>query len=68
MQKSYIILGYKQKSPYRKKLLAFGLTPNTLICIVRVAPLGDPIEIKVRGYSLTLNKQEFNSLILKEIS
>lgn len=64
----YIIEGYKDKGKIRKKLLTFGLTPNTIIEVIRTAPLGDPIEIKVRGFLLSLRKAEFNILILKSMS
>ncbi|MEI7840351.1 MAG: FeoA family protein [Methylococcaceae bacterium] len=43
---------------YRKRLLAMGLTRGTEFKITRFAPLGDPIEIKLRGFSLTLRKEE----------
>lgn len=43
---------------YRKRLLAMGLTRGTEFKITRFAPLGDPIEIKLRGFSLTLRKDE----------
>jgi len=47
---------------YRKKLLTMGLTPGTEITVVRVAPMGDPIEIKVRGFSMTLRAGEAQAL------
>lgn len=40
------------------RLREMGLLPGTTVTLVRTAPLGDPIEIKVRGYSLTLRKSE----------
>lgn len=43
---------------YRHKLLAMGLTPGTHFVVRRIAPLGDPIEIALRGYSLSLRKHE----------
>jgi ferrous iron transport protein A len=43
---------------YRKKLLAMGLTPGTAVSVTRVAPMGDPIEIAVRGFKLSLRKDE----------
>lgn len=43
---------------YRAKLLAMGLTIGTPFTLCRIAPLGDPIEILVRGYALSLRKQE----------
>lgn len=45
-------------SKYRKHLLALGLTPGVSITLTRRAPLGDPIEIKVRGTSISLRKKE----------
>lgn len=43
---------------YRHKLLAMGLTPGVAVTVVRVAPLGDPIQIQLRGYTLSLRKKE----------
>ncbi len=43
---------------YRKKLLAMGLTPGTTFSLTRVAPMGDPVEITVRGFKLSLRKDE----------
>ncbi len=42
----------------RTRLMEMGLLVGTSIELVRFAPLGDPVEIKVRGYHLTLRKQE----------
>lgn len=44
--------------PKAARLLEMGLLPGTSIEIIRSAPLGFPIEIKVRGYLLTLRKEE----------
>lgn len=43
---------------YRQKLLSMGLLPGTEFKIARVAPLGDPIELAVRGYALSLRRAE----------
>lgn len=42
----------------RARLLELGLVPGTVLELVRFAPLGDPVEIKVRGYHLTLRRHE----------
>lgn len=42
----------------RKRLLDMGLTPKTKIFVRKVAPLGDPIEINLRGYELTLRADD----------
>lgn len=52
---------------YRQKLLSMGLTPGTHFLIKRVAPLGDPIEISVRGYSLSLRKHEADVLQVEKL-
>jgi Fe2+ transport system protein FeoA len=40
------------------RILEMGLLPGTLIELVRFAPLGDPIDFKIRGYHLSLRKRE----------
>ncbi|ARE39730.1 Ferrous iron transport protein A [Rhodovulum sp. P5] len=50
----------------RERLLTMGLTPGTEFTITRVAPLGDPVEIRVRGFALSLRKDEFALLTLEE--
>jgi ferrous iron transport protein A len=52
---------------YRKKLLAMGLTPGSEFRVTRFAPMGDPIEIKIRGFSLTLRKEEAAGLLIERI-
>lgn len=42
----------------RMKLLDMGLTPGTRVCVKKIAPMGDPIEVSVRNYTLTLRKGE----------
>jgi len=46
------------KGAVKKRIVDMGLTRGTLIEVERVAPLGDPIEVKVRGYHLSLRKEE----------
>lgn len=52
---------------YREKLLSMGLLPGTAFTVTRVAPLGDPVEINVRGYAMTLRKDEARMLSVKRI-
>jgi Fe2+ transport system protein FeoA len=42
----------------RRRLMEMGLTPAALVEAVRRAPLGDPLDVKVRGYHLSLRKEE----------
>lgn len=52
---------------YRKRLLAMGLTPGTEFSITRFAPMGDPVEIKLRGFALTLRKSEADILQIEKL-
>ena len=62
-----IVTGYSDNTSIRKQLLAMGLTRNTEVTVVRVAPLGDPIEIKLRSFSLTLRKQDAAQIIIRKV-
>ena len=42
----------------RRRLMEMGLTPAVQVEAVRRAPLGDPLDVKVRGYHLSLRKEE----------
>lgn len=43
---------------YRRRLLSLGVTRGTEVSVVRMAPLGCPVQVEVRGTSLTLRKEE----------
>lgn len=62
------VLGYAPTArDYKRKLLAMGLTPGTEFVVKRHAPLGDPTEIEVRGFNLSLRKDEADSLRVESI-
>ncbi len=64
------VVGYNDEvlgRSYKGKLLSMGLTPNTVFKIIRVAPLGDPVEILVRGFHLSLRKQEADALVVEQV-
>lgn len=50
------------QGPVRRRLFDMGLTPNVEVYVRKVAPLGDPIEINVRNYELTLRKNEASAI------
>ncbi|KTD66578.1 ferrous iron transporter A [Legionella santicrucis] len=52
---------------YRRRLLSLGVTCGTEFSVVRIAPLGCPIQIEVRGTALTLRKEEANQLVLEYV-
>lgn len=47
---------------YRSRLMAMGLTPGTQFRLKRLAPFGDPVEVEVRGFSLSLRKAEADAV------
>jgi ferrous iron transport protein A len=63
------VIGFAAGCPgYRHRLLTMGMTPGTELIVTRLAPLGDPIEVEVRGYSLTLRKDEAEVLWVQRTS
>lgn len=50
----------------RRRLLDMGLTPGTAISMRKMAPMGDPLELFLRGYVLTLRKDDAANITLKE--
>lgn len=60
------VSGYvRGSSAYREKLLAMGLTRGTEFTVERIAPMGDPVEIQVRGFALSLRKAEASALMVE---
>ncbi|OEH85232.1 iron transporter FeoA [Desulfuribacillus stibiiarsenatis] len=49
----------------RSRFMTLGLVPGIEIHVTKIAPLGDPIEITVRGYQLSLRKKEASEIIVK---
>ena len=50
----------------RRRLLDMGLTPKTRVLVRKVAPMGDPIEIHLRGYELTLRLEDARQIEIEE--
>jgi ferrous iron transport protein A len=62
------VIGYQRGNrSYREKLLSMGLTPGTEFSVIRLAPLGDPVEINVRGYAVSLRKSEAQLLRVERL-
>lgn len=62
------VLGFAEGgTAYRRKLLSLGLTPGAELSVSRVAPMGDPVEIHVRGYALSLRKGEADALLVEKL-
>jgi ferrous iron transport protein A len=55
----------KVPAEHRGRLLEMGVLVGTPVQLVRFAPLGDPVEIKVRGYNLTLRRTEAEQIFVR---
>ena len=53
---------------FRRRLMELGLLPGTLVTVLRVAPLGDPIELSVRGYFLSIRRREAADIIVQSVA
>lgn len=51
----------------RRRLLDMGLTPNTPVEVRKIAPMGDPIEIFIRSYVLTIRREEASKILVMEV-
>ena len=56
--KSGLITAVGGEGNLRCRLLDMGLIPNTKVTVVKIAPMGDPMEIRLRGYELTLRLED----------
>ncbi|MCI1956537.1 MAG: ferrous iron transport protein A [Oscillospiraceae bacterium] len=56
----------KGQGALRRRLLDMGLTPHTEVMVRKVAPMGDPMEIQLRGYELTLRKDDARDILVEE--
>lgn len=50
------------KGALRRHLLDMGLTPHTTVCVRKTAPMGDPIELFLRGYQLTIRLDDAKNI------
>ena len=49
----------------KRRIMDMGLTKGTLVYVRKVAPLGDPVEVTVRGYELTLRKEDAGMILVE---
>jgi ferrous iron transport protein A len=60
-----VVVEIRIPAEQRARLLEMGLLVGTPVELVRFAPLGDPVEIKVRGYNLSLRKHEAELVMVR---
>lgn len=62
-----VIVKVGGKGALRRHLLDMGLTPKTNVMVRKVAPMGDPIELHLRGYELTIRLEDAKEIEVEEI-
>jgi Fe2+ transport system protein FeoA len=65
--KSGLVLAVGGEKILRKRLLEMGITPRTTITVKKAAPMGDPIELLLRGYVLSLRLAEAEKITVEEV-
>ena len=61
-----IVANIDGDSAYKRRIMDMGITKGSEIFIRKVAPLGDPVEITVRGYELSVRKNDAQCVLVKE--
>ena len=51
----------------KQRFMDMGITKGVIVKVVKVAPLGDPIELEIRGYNLSIRKDDANKIQIKEV-
>ena len=62
------IAGFSElETSFRRKLLALGLIPGAQVEVLRVAPMGDPIQVKLRGSTVSLRRSEAKTSLVEAL-
>ena len=64
--KSGVVLIVGGEKALRRRLLEMGITPRTTVTVKKVAPMGDPIELLLRGYVLSLRLDDADKITIEE--
>ena len=67
IEKSARVLTVGGEGILRRRLLEMGITPRTVVTVKKTAPMGDPIEILLRGYVLTLRLDDAEKITVAEM-
>lgn len=62
-----IIVKVGGQGPVHRRILDMGVVPGTQVEVVKVAPLGDPVELLIRGYHLSLRKEEAREIFVERV-
>lgn len=62
----YQIITVMAKGAVRQRMLDMGIVPGAHLCVIRFAPLGDPIEIRIRRFLMSLRKEEAQDVLVTD--
>lgn len=62
---SALILSINCKGAMKRRLIDMGITPGVKVTLYKIAPLGDPLELKLRGYMLSIRRSEAKNIFVK---
>lgn len=65
--KNYVVKKIHGSGPLKRRIMDMGITKNAQLYIRKVAPLGDPVQVSVRGYELSLRKDDAECIEVEEI-
>jgi len=65
--KSGLVLEVNGEKVLRRRLLEMGITPRTTVTVKKAAPMGDPIELLLRGYVLSLRLEDAEKITVEEV-
>ena len=66
MKSTVIVSKIEGDKAYKRRIMDMGITKGTELYIRKVAPLGDPVEITVRGYELSLRKEDAGCVLVEQ--
>lgn len=67
IKESGVVKKIEAEGKIKRRLFDMGVTPGAEITLKKVAPLGDPIEVTIRGYELSLRKDEANKILMEVV-
>ena len=62
------VISINESSPVTRRLMEMGVVPGAPVRVIKAAPLGDPLEIRVRGYHLALRRAEAQTITVAAMS
>lgn len=64
---SGVILKNNTSGALKQRFMDMGITKGVVVTVLKIAPLGDPIEIEIRGYNLSIRKNDAQKIEIKEV-